>query len=75
MYQDSYSYQLVLVRVRVDNSAYRGRVFACHNIFDEFFTHVEYENLSETSTMGLPEGYQGELALTLQCSLNSIIDS
>ena len=46
MYQDSYSYQLALVRVRVDNSAYRGRVFACHNIFDEFFTHVEYESIN-----------------------------
>ncbi len=33
-------------RERFSNSAYGGRAFARHNLFDDFFAHVEYENIN-----------------------------
>ena len=33
-------------RERISNSAYGGRIFARHNVFEDFFAHVEYENIN-----------------------------
>ncbi len=49
----SYSYvsrELIFVpgfrRIRVNNSAYGGRIFARHNVLEDYFAHVEYESIN-----------------------------